>query len=101
MTPVALKASGSFSKLSIFRCVADPHAFVWRMEFAFKENERATFCIIDALGKERGVLFNGQAEKGKIYSVTIAASRLHNGIVYGIVRLGTKETDIRAIPIIR
>ena len=101
LTPIAMNASRSSSKLSIFRCSADPHASAWRMEFTFKENGRATFCIIDALGKERGVLFNGQAEKGKMYSVTIAASRLHNGIVYGILRLGTNETDVRAIPVVR
>lgn len=70
------------------------------IKFGFTNNTKAELKIYDVLGTEVAVLFNGNAEAGRIYDIRFNASDLASGIYYYKLT-GNNKTEIKKMILLK
>jgi hypothetical protein len=68
-----------------------------QIEFTLAERDRASLKIYNELGQEVALLFDGQAETGRVYRATFDASRLPSGIYFARLESGTQTSTRKLV----
>ena len=61
------------------------------IEFTLREDGRAALKVYNIVGQLVAVLFDGEAEAGRIYTTTFDASRLASGIYFSVLQAGNQR----------
>lgn len=76
---VEIEVGGTGKALSLHPNYPNPFNPSTNIEFSVPERGKATVKVYDIQGREVAVLFDGEAEAGRIYRLTFDASRLASG----------------------
>jgi len=79
---IEISKAGNIESCVLNQNYPNPFNPTTKISFSVKEGNKAKLIIYDVLGKESAVLFDGNVEAGKVYSVDFNASNLVSGVYF-------------------